>query len=68
MNNIILYSTGCPICHRLEDVLNSKNIIYSLCTDEHKMGELGITQVPVLSVNGQLLKAPQAMKWALGAK
>ena len=68
MDKIICYSTGCPICNQLEHLLNSKNIIYTLCTDEKKMEELGIKQVPVLSINGDILKTPQAMRWALGVK
>lgn len=68
MQQIILYSTGCPMCHGLEDILNKKGIVYTLCTNEDKMRALGITQVPMLSIDGNLLKAPQAMKWALGAK
>ena len=68
MNNITLYSTGCPLCKGLEKILNSKHISYTLCTDENKMQELGIKQVPMLLVNGNLLRTPQAMQWALGAK
>lgn len=68
MQQIVLYSTGCPMCHGLEDILNNKGISYTLCTDENKMRELGITQVPVLSIDENLLKTPQAMKWALGVK
>lgn len=68
MNKIILYSTNCPLCKGLEKILKSKNISYTLCTDENKMQELGIKQVPMLLVNGNLLKTPQAMQWALGAK
>lgn len=68
MHNIIVYSTGCPICEQLENILNSKGIIYTLCTNENTMSELGIKQVPALSVDGNILRTPQAMRWALGAK
>lgn len=68
MDEIICYSTGCPMCRQLERILNSKGVKYTLCTDENKMIELGIRQAPVLSVNGNILKTPQAMRWALGAK
>ena len=67
-HNITLYSTGCPLCKRLEQILKSKNIFYTVCTDENKMQEMGIKHVPMLLVNGFLLKTPQAMQWALGAK
>ena len=68
MDNIILYSTHCPLCKGLEQLLKTHNINYVLCTDEDKMRALGIKQVPMLSVNNNLLTFPQASKWVLGVK
>ena len=65
MNNIILYSTHCPLCKGLEKALNNKHISYTLCTDTAQMAELHITHVPVLSVNGELLSNKQALRWVL---
>lgn len=54
MNEIILYSTGCPKCKILIKKLTEKNVEYKEVTDVEKMKELGIQTVPVLSVNGEL--------------
>ena len=62
---IILFSTGCPLCKGLEKALAAKNIQYVLCNDIEIMKEKGIRQVPQLMVNGELMKNPQALKWVL---
>jgi len=64
-NEIILFSTGCPLCKGLEKALKYKNIEYILCNDINTMKELGIKQVPQLMVDDQLMKNPQALKWVL---
>lgn len=63
MDNIILYTINCPICKRIEQMLDKKNISYTLCTDESLMSQLGIETLPVLSVNGKLLQAKAAMEY-----
>lgn len=63
MDNIILYTINCPICKRIEQMLDKKNISYTLCTDESLMSQLGIDTLPVLSVNGKLLQAKAAMEY-----
>lgn len=60
---IILYTTGCPACAVLKKKLDSKKIIYTENNSEPEMEALGITQVPVLSVNGNLLGLSDACKW-----
>lgn len=60
---IILYSTGCPKCKVLENKLEEKGIAY---TENHAVDEmlsLGIVQVPVLSVDGELLDFQTANQW-----
>lgn len=64
-NEIILFSTNCPLCKGLERALKNKNIEYILCSDMEVMKEMGIRQVPQLMVDGQLMKNPQALKWVL---
>lgn len=61
--NIIFYSTGCPKCSVLKYKLESKNIEFETVTDVDKMLELGIQSAPILSVDGELLKFPDAIKW-----
>lgn len=63
-NTPIMYSTHCPMCKGLERILNVLGINYTICTDITIMKELGITRVPVLSVNGELLSYKQAIDWA----
>lgn len=60
---ITLYTTGCPLCRVLESKLAQKNISYETCTDVDQMMALGITHVPVLSVDGALLQMQDAMKY-----
>ena len=59
---VILYSTGCPKCSVLKQKMLNKNIEFE--TDIDTMLNLGIQSAPVLSVDGELLKFPDAIKWA----
>lgn len=60
---IVLYSTGCPKCGILERKLNEKNISFTKCTDVDEMLALGITSVPVLSVDGDMMDFSKAVQW-----
>ena len=53
---IVVYSTGCPKCGVLERKLNEKGISYEMCMDVDKMLGLGITSVPVLDVDGEMME------------
>lgn len=61
--DVVLYSTGCPKCTVLKQKLDNKSVSYTENTSVDKMLSLGITQVPVLSVDGELLAFPQANEW-----
>ena len=63
MISIILYSTGCPKCSILKKKLEEKKIPYDTVTDIEEMISLGINEVPVLSVNGELMSFSNAVKW-----
>lgn len=63
---VILYSTGCPRCNVLIQKLNSKNIEYDVVNDVDIMTEKGISTVPVLEVDGQLLQFKEAIDWVNG--
>jgi len=60
---IILYTTGCPRCHVLESKLNSKNISYEMFDDKDKMIDMGLTNVPVLEVDGNRMNFKEAVDW-----
>ena len=63
---ITLYSTGCPRCNVLKQKLNSKNIEYTVVNDVDIMTEKGISTVPVLEVDNQLLQFKEAVDWVNG--
>lgn len=63
MNEIVLYSTGCPQCKVLAGLLEKNNITYSHCSDVQAMMDMGISSVPMLMVNGELMNFQAAMKW-----
>ena len=62
-NQIIFYSTGCPKCNILKKKLQEKNISYELNTNVEEMLSLGISEVPVLSINGKLMDFKTAIEW-----
>lgn len=61
--NVILYSTNCPKCSVLKKKLADSGVEYTENNNVNDMLELGIVQVPVLSVNGNLFDFGQAVKW-----
>ena len=61
--SITLYSTGCPKCKVLKSKLEEKNIEFVEKDSVEEMIGLGITQVPVLSVDGVLLGFKEAVTW-----
>ena len=63
---ITLYSTGCPRCNVLKQKLDSKNIEYTVVNDVDIMTEKGISTVPVLEVDNQLLQFKEAVDWVNG--
>ena len=60
---VILYSTGCPKCRVLERKLSDKGIDFTENTSLDEMETLGIMEVPVLSVDGELLGFLDAIQW-----
>lgn len=62
-NEIIFYTTGCPKCQVLKKKLDDRKIIYILNSSVDEMLKLGITQVPVLSIDGQLKNFKESIEW-----
>ena len=64
MNTVILYSTPtCPNCAVLRKKMNAKNISF---IDNHSIEDLqslGITRVPVLKVDDEIMNFGKANKW-----
>ena len=67
MEEVFVYSTGCPQCEALEQMLNSHQIKYTVCSDREKMLSMGLTHVPVLEANGTLMNFKEAITW-IGAR
>jgi len=61
--SVVLYSTGCPKCNVLKKKLDAKKIVYSVNDSVEEMLQIGITQVPVLCVDGKLLDFKPASDW-----
>lgn len=62
-NEIIFYTTGCPKCQVLKKKLDDRKIIYILNSSVDEMLKLGITQVPMLSIDGQLKNFKESIEW-----
>ncbi len=60
---VILYSTHCPCCEVLERGLRAASIPYETVTDTRKMIDLGMTHVPMLSVDGKMMNYLTALAW-----
>lgn len=61
--NVIMYTTHCPRCEVLKTKLLNKKIAFEEEISVVKMKELGIDNVPVLSINGDLKNFTEAIKW-----
>lgn len=61
--SIVLYSTGCTACKNLKLMLKDAGVEYTENNNIEEMLALGISQVPVLSVDGELMSYDDAKKW-----
>ena len=68
MREVIFYTTGCPKCKILKKKLDEQNISYAINDSVDKMLELGITQVPVLSIDGQMKNFKESVEWVNNQK
>jgi len=60
---ILLYSNGCVSCKNLKLMLQKAGIEYTENNNTEEMLALGISQIPVLSVDGELMSYEDAKKW-----
>lgn len=68
MDEIILYSTGCPRCKELKIMLDKNNIKHIINQDVQEMETLGFSTVPILKINNEFLNYTQAVKWLMNNK
>lgn len=66
MNKMILYSTGCPKCNVLKAKLKQKNVDYVENNNVDEMQKMGITTVPMLMINADLLNFTEAVEYING--
>lgn len=66
MNQIVLYTTGCPKCKILEKKLKDKKVSFDVCNDVEEMKKNNITSVPVLNVSGKMLDFYNAVQYVNG--
>lgn len=59
-----MYSTGCPKCNVLKSKLDEKGVQFVVNSSTDEMVKLGITQVPMLKVDGELFGFKEAVEWA----
>lgn len=60
---ITLYSTHCPKCRILERKLQEKHIAYDEVNDVQVMVEKGMTEAPMLQIDGVALNFSEAIAW-----
>ena len=61
----ILFSTGCPRCIELKDLLERANITYTLVSDVKTILNAGIDKVPVLQVDDTKMGIKEAKEWII---
>lgn len=61
--DIILYSTYCPQCMILENLLHKAGISYIEENDANKMIDMGFVSVPMLQVGDKIMNMKEAMAW-----
>lgn len=62
-NKLILYTNNCPRCIILKTKLDANDIEYTEINNVDKMIEIGITTVPILDVNGEIMNYGNAIKF-----
>ena len=60
---ITLYTTHCPMCNILENLLERKGLSYDIVDDVNVMIEKGFTAAPILQVDDVIYNYPQAKLW-----
>lgn len=61
----ILYSTNCPKCRALENLLTKNKIEYEVVTDRDVMVKKGFASAPKLEINGEVMDYTTAVKWVM---
>jgi glutaredoxin len=68
MQEIILYTNGCPKCNVLKKKLDEKGIEYQENSSVEDMVKLDIIRVPVLKIGKKMLDFSAANDWVNSQK
>ena len=62
-DSIKVYSLpSCGMCKLLKRELDNNSIVYIVCEDTEEMRKMNISNVPVLSINGELFSFKDALR------
>ena len=59
----ILFSTGCPKCKVLKNMLDKNHIQYTVIDDVDVIIENGFSTVPILKISNHEMDFSQAIAW-----
>ena len=60
---ITLYTNRCPCCEVLEAALKDASLDFETVADTGQMLAMGMTHLPMLRVDGQMMNYPAALAW-----
>ena len=60
---ITLYTNRCPCCEVLEAALKAASLDFEAVTDTGQMLSMGLTHLPMLSVDGMMMNYPAVLAW-----
>ena len=60
---VVLYTIHCPACNILEEQLQKKGINYKVVDNTDTIMKKGISTVPMLEVDSNLMSYSEAWKW-----
>ena len=61
--SIILYTNHCPCCQVLESQLKAASLPYKIFDDTEQMLTMGMTHMPMLRVDSNLMNFSAALAW-----
>lgn len=61
--NVVLYTTNCPNCIELENLLKRNNIEFAKNTDVKEMIKKNFVSAPMLVVDDNIMTFEDAKKW-----
>jgi len=66
MEEVILYTTGCPKCAVLKKKLEMAGVSYTVCDDIAEMRRRGLLSAPAINIGGRILAFSEAIEWLRG--